>query len=311
MGKTAFLFSGQGSQYVGMGMELYNSYDIVRDTLDSIDSILGYNLLDIIFNGPEEVLTKTENTQPAILAVSIAIFKLLKNLGVEAQSAVGLSLGEYTALVASGVLKFEDALPLVKKRGKFMQEAVPEGIGAMAAIIGLGRDEVKSIIETVASLGLAEAVNYNCPGQIAIAGETRVIQAAVELAKEKGATRSVLLKVSAPFHSSMLKGAGDKLKIELNNISYFQPSIPVIANVDCKYYKAEKQDVVEKLTRQVYNPVLFEDSISKLIKDGFDTFIEIGPGRALSGFVKRISKEVSIFNVEDMKSMEKLMSSIS
>ena len=305
MGKIAYIFPGQGAQYVGMGRELYNNFEIVRDTLNRINSVVDFNLLDIIFNGSEIELKMTENTQPAILAISVSIMKLLQEKGVMADAAVGLSLGEYCALVAANVLKFEDALLLVKKRGKFMQDAVPEGTGTMAAIIGLEREALDNILAEALNYGIVDAVNYNCPGQIAIAGEIKAVEKAVELSKLSGAGRSVILQVSAPFHSSMLKPAGENLNKELQKIDFGKFDIPVIANVDCRFYESDKESIIDKLTKQVYNAVFFEDSIIELINKGFDTFIEVGPGRTLSGFVKRINKGVKILNVEDNKSLEK------
>jgi len=310
MGKVAYLFSGQGSQYVGMGRDLYDNYEIVRDTLDIINRVLDIDLLNIIFNGPEGELKKTENTQPAILAVSIALMRLAEAKGIRAKGAAGLSLGEYSALVYSGALSFEDALLLVKKRGKYMQEAVPEGAGTMAAIIGLKRQDVLEIVKVASQTGIIQAVNFNCPGQIAVAGEIAAVEKAVEMAKEKGAGRSMVLQVSAPFHSSMLKTAGDKLNVELQKVNFHHGSVPVVANIDSNYYKFTREDIIDKLTRQVYNPVMFEDSIERLIDDGFDTFVEIGPGKALSGFVKRINRDVKICNIEDVKSLEKTITCI-
>lgn len=311
MGKKAFLFPGQGAQYSGMGLELYENYSVVSETLNAIDSLLNFNLLDIIFNGPEEELKKTENTQPAIYAISIAVLRLLEQNGIYADAAVGLSLGEYSALTASHVLNYDDALPLVRLRGKYMQEAVPDGVGTMAAIIGMDRSMLQNILKIASKVGVVEAVNYNCPGQIAIAGEILAVERAVEIAKENGAVRSLILKVSAPFHSSMLKPAGICLNNELKKIRFSASSIPVLANVDGDYYKFDKEEIIDKLTRQVYSPVLFEDSIIKLLDSGFDTFVEVGPGRALSGFIKRISKNAKIFNVEDIKSLEKTILGLS
>lgn len=310
MGKIAFLFSGQGAQYTGMGRELYNNFEIVRETLDSINDILNFDLLDIIFNGPDEVLMETENTQPAILSVSTAFMRLINSAGIKAQFAAGLSLGEYSALVACGALKFEDALPLVKKRGAYMQEAVPSGKGSMAAIIGLDRETVGSILDEASRFGIVEGANYNCPGQIVISGECYAVNRAVEIAKNKGAKRAVLLPVSAPFHCRMLKGAGDKLNKELEKVDFGEFSFPVAANVDGEYYLPRREYIIDHLTRQVMSPVLFEESIRRMLDDGADTFIEIGPGKALSGFVKRIDRNVKIYNVEDIKTFDKLLDEV-
>lgn len=306
MSKTAFMFPGQGAQYAGMGLDLYESFPVVRETLDKINNVLGYDLLKIIMYGPEDELILTENTQPAILAVSYAIYKLVEQKGIKASACLGLSLGEYTALTASNVIKFEDALLLVKKRGMFIQEAASKGTGGMAAIIGLDEKKVMSLINDVSEYGLVEAVNYNCPGQISIAGEKEAIKKAVELAKKYGAIKAVELKVSAPFHSSMLKPASLKLENELKNIRFGQNSMDIVSNVDADYYKFTHEAITDRLSRQVYHPVLFEKSIRRLIDDGYDTFIELGPGKALSGFVKRIDKKVRVFNVSDVKSFEKL-----
>jgi [acyl-carrier-protein] S-malonyltransferase len=310
MSKIAFLFSGQGSQYVGMGKELYEKYEVVRNTLDGINTILGFDLLDIIMNGPEDELKRTENTQPAILAVSVALTRLLQEKGIYPQAAAGLSLGEYSALVAGSAMKFEDALPLVKKRGRFMQEAVPAGVGTMAAIIGLDRDVLNEVLNDASLSGVVQAANYNCPGQIAIAGEVKAVEKAVEIARERGASRSVILQVSAPFHSSLLKPAGDNLSNELCKIHFSDLSMPVVANVDGDYYKSGRENIIANLTNQVYSPVYFEDSIRKLMHDGYDTFVEVGPGRVLSGFVKRIDKSIVILNVEDVKSLDKTLEAL-
>ena len=306
MKKIAFLFPGQGAQYPGMGKELYDKYEVVRNVLDKVNESVNFDLLNIIFNGPVEELNKTENTQPSILAVSFAIYKLLESVGIRPQAMAGLSLGEYSALTVSGVLQFEDAMKLVKKRGRYMQEEVPEGKGGMAAIIGLDREEVINIVKQASDFGAIDAVNFNCPGQIVVAGEIDAVKKAIEIAKTAGSKQAVMLAVSAPFHSSLLKGAGEKLNTELNKMNYDIGNIPVIANIDNGYYNFDREEIIGKLTRQVCNPVYFEDIIRKQIREGFDTFIEVGPGKTLSNFIKKTDNAVNIFSVQDEKSFDNI-----
>lgn len=306
MEKISFLFPGQGAQYPGMGKELYDKYEVVRNVLDQVNESVNFDLLNIIFNGPEEELNKTENTQPSILAISFAIYKLLESVGIRPQAMAGLSIGEYSALTASGALQFEDALKLVKKRGRYMQEEVPEGKGSMAAMIGMDREKVISIVKQASDFGTIDAVNFNCPGQIVVAGEIDAIKKAIEIAKSEGSKQAVILPVSAPFHSRLLKGAGEKLNTELNKLSYKIGNIPVIANIDNDYYSFDREEIIGKLTRQVSNPVYFEDIIKKQICEGFNTFIEVGPGKALSNFVKKTDPTVNIFNVHDETSFDNI-----
>lgn len=306
MKKIVFLFPGQGAQYPGMGKELYDKYEVVKNVLDKVNESVNFDLLDIIFNGPEEELNKTENTQPSILAVSFAIYKLLESVDIRPQVMAGLSLGEYSALTASGVLQFEDAMALVKKRGRYMQEEVPEGKGGMAAIIGLDREKVIDIVKQASDFGTIDTVNFNCPGQIVVAGEIDAVKKAVETAKGEGSKQAVLLPVSAPFHSRLLKGAGEKLNTELDKTSFYIGNIPVIANIDSGYYHFDRDEIIGKLTRQVSNPVYFEDIIKKQIQKGFDTFIEVGPGKALSNFVKKTDNTVNILSVQDEKSFDNI-----
>jgi malonyl CoA-acyl carrier protein transacylase len=303
MSKIAFLFSGQGAQYVGMGKELYENIDICRDIFESADKALGFSISDMCFEGPEQDLNSTENTQPAILAVSIAAAKGLESHGIKADITAGLSLGEYSALVCSGALEFEEAVKLLKKRGKYMQEAVPQGIGTMAAIIGLDEEKVRAACSEASDIGIVEPSNLNCPGQIVIGGEIKAVEKACEKAKEKGALKAVILTVSGPFHTSMLKPAADKLEEELKNVTINDSLIPVITNVTGEAVESKEQ-IKPFLKNQVMSTVLFEKSIRTMMDMGVDTFVEIGPGKVLSGFVKKINRKALVLNVQDLKSLE-------
>lgn len=302
MGKTAFIFSGQGAQYVGMGKNLYDNFSTARRIFDEADEVLKEKISKLCFEGPNEKLQETVNTQPAILTHSVACCFVLKEEGVIPDVVAGLSLGEYSALVASESLEFSQAVPLVKKRGKFMQEAVPIGKGTMAAILGLEREQVIKICELASTEGVVEAANFNCPGQIVVAGEVKAVNKAVNLAKAKGAKKAVMLPVSAPFHCSLLKPAADNLAKELENVVIKDSKIPVVSNVNADYTNEGKK-VRELLIKQVNSPVLWEDCIKKMINSGVDTFVEVGPGKALSSFVKKIDKTLKVSNVEDTESL--------
>ncbi len=306
--KTVFMFSGQGAQYAGMGKELYENFKQAKDIFDRADEVLGYSIKDICFND-EEKLGLTEYAQPAILTMSIAAMKVLKEeKGVRADMMAGLSLGEYSAYVASGAMKFEEAVALVQKRGKFMAEAVPAGEGAMYAIIGLDTELVEQSCKEAADMGLGLVVpaNYNAPGQIVIAGVTAAAEKAAQIAKEKGAKLAVKLKVSGPFHTELLRSASDKLKPELEKLTISDMRAKVYTNVNAEIVDS-KDDIIPILTKQICCPVRWEDIIRNMYAAGADTFIEIGPGKALNGFVKRTLKGVTILNVEDMASLEKTM----
>ena len=301
--KTAFLFSGQGAQYVGMGKEFYENFECARNIFDEADKALGFSIKDICFENEEE-LNKTENTQPAILTMSIAALKILEEKGIKADYLAGLSLGEYSAYVASGVFNFNDAVQLIKKRGRFMTEAVPEGIGSMYAIVGLDNEIVEAVCNEASQFGFVSPANYNAPGQLVIAGEAVATEKAAELAKEKGAKMAVKLNVSGPFHTALLKPASDKLAVELKKININKMNLPVITNVTGAEVE-NNEDIIPLLIKQVMSPVKWEQSIKVLVDKGVDTFIEVGPGKTLSGFVKRIAKGATIINVEDMKSLDK------
>lgn len=309
MGKTAFIFPGQGAQYIGMGREIAAEYKAASDIFDQASEAIELDMKKMIFEGDEETLKITENTQPAIVTASVACLQPLLERGITPDFTAGLSLGEYSAHVASGTVDFRTAVKLVRKRGRFMQEAVPLGVGTMAAILGLAREDVLECCREASAYGIVEPANFNCPGQISIAGEIKAVEKAMELCSSKGAKRAILLAVSAPFHCSMLKPAGDKLMSELEKIEFSDIKIPLVANVTAETVKTPS-DIRELLARQVSSPVLWEDSIRLMMDQGVDTFIEIGPGKVLSGFIKKINKEARSFNIEDLASLEKTLGEI-
>jgi [acyl-carrier-protein] S-malonyltransferase len=295
---TAFLFPGQGAQYVGMGRDFYELYPEARAVFEEAAEVLGAGFLEMIFSGPEEKLQMTRYTQPAILTVSTAIYKVIEKLGIKPSGLAGLSLGEYSALVAAGTLDFADALPVVQKRGIFMQESVPSGEGTMAAIMGLSHDKVEEICLSAASYGLVSPANYNCPGQIVISGQTGAVKRAMQFAGAAGAKKVTELKVSAPFHCALLQPVEERLSLELDKISISKPSVPVVFNVTAGF--ADDPDQIKRnLVSQVSNPILWESSIRTLIKFGIDTFIGLGPGNSLSRLMKRIAPELKTYNVEE------------
>lgn len=309
MPKIACIFPGQGAQYTGMGKELAERYREAMNIFDLANERLGIDMKKLCFEGDEEELKKTENTQPSILTVSIAMLEVLKLKGIEPQIAAGLSLGEYSALVASKAISFPDAVELVKKRGKYMQEAVPAGEGVMAAIMGIQRETVMECLKAASGYGVVEAANFNCPGQVVIAGHTRAVEMACSIMKKRGAKRAVLLPVSAPFHSSLLKPAGEKLAAELDNVNISDNELPVVSNVNAQIIM-NKYEIKRCLIEQVSSSVLWEDSINKMIELGVDTFIEVGPGRTLSSFVKKIDKNLYVHNVENIETLENTIVSI-
>jgi len=309
MPKIACIFPGQGAQYPGMGKELAQNYKEAMNIFDLASERLGIDMKKLCFEGDEEELKKTENTQPSILTVSIALLEVLKLKGIEPQIAAGLSLGEYSALVASKAISFTDAVALVKKRGKYMQEAVPAGEGTMAAIMGIERESVMECLKMASGYGVVEAANFNCPGQVVIAGHTRAVEKACSILKERGARKAIMLPVSAPFHSSLLKPAGEKLAAELENVNISDNELPVVSNVNAQVIM-NKYEIKRCLIEQVSSSVLWEDSIRRMIDLGADTFIEVGPGRTLSAFVKKIDKNLYVHNVENIETLENTIVSI-
>jgi [acyl-carrier-protein] S-malonyltransferase len=305
MNGIAFIFPGQGSQYVGMGKEFYDNFKVAREVFEEADDTLRFSISVLCFEGPEEALKLTENTQPAILTTSIACLRVLQNeKGVSPQLTAGHSIGEYSALVASGALSFPDAVQMVRLRGRFMQEAVPVGEGAMAAILGMEREEVEKLCEEVSSGEVLTPANFNCPGQIAIAGHTKAVQRAIEWVKEKG-KKAVLLPVSAPFHSPLMETAGTRLEKELEKISVRDLKVPVVTNVEAKI-NTLKERVKELLVAQVSHPVRWEESMRRMIKEGTEKVLEIGPGKVLSGLMKRIDSKVETGNLEDIQTLKKI-----
>lgn len=300
MPETAFLFPGQGSQYPGMGKELADNFAVVRHTFEEADDALGQAISRLCFEGPESELQLTENTQPALLAVSIAFLRLLTSeTGFAPTYLAGHSLGEYSALVAAGALDFGDALRVVKARGKFMQEAVPVGTGAMAAILGVDAELVADICAEAAAGEVVVPANFNCPGQIVISGQATAVQRAVEIAKVRGIRKVLVLPVSVPSHCSLMNSAGEKLAHTLDSIGITPFAVPVVSNVEAKPYK-EAERVKPLLVAQISSPVLWEASVREMAVRGVNRYVEIGPGKVLSGLAKKIDKALVVMNFDDL-----------
>ncbi len=304
--KIAFIFPGQGSQTVGMGKELYEKYPIARQTFDEADEALGYKLSQVCFEGPEEQLRLTEITQPAILAVSIAALRVLEERVPRPSFVAGHSLGEYSAHVASGTMTFADALRTVRKRGKYMQEAVPVGVGTMAAILGMELEKVFAVCRDAAQGEVCAPANINSPEQIVISGNTAAVERGTKLADERGAKRAKVLPVSAPFHCSLMKPAQDRLEADLNALRTQKPVYPVVCNVEATLVSDEMR-ARETLVAQVTGAVKWEQSMRLLIENGVQTFVEIGPGKVLCGLMRQIDRSKTCLNVGDEASLNKTL----
>lgn len=306
-GKVAFIFPGQGSQTVGMGKELAAMYPVAQHTFDEADEALGFKLSQLCFEGPEDQLKLTQNTQPAILTVSVAAARVLAEKGIACEFAAGHSLGEYSAYVAAGTLEFTDAVRTVRNRGRYMQEAVPVGQGAMAAVLGMELEVLKQICDEAAQGEVCQPANINSPGQIVISGSAGAVQRAAELATARGAKRAVMLPVSAPFHCALMRPAQERLENDLRALKFNNPDFPVVANVDCELVTAGEA-ARERLIRQVTGAVQWEKSMRALIARGVESFIEVGPGKVLCGLMRQIERGKLCLNVEDEASLQRVVS---
>lgn len=307
MKKIVCMFPGQGSQVVGMGKDLYDQHKEVKQLYKLANEVLDKDITDIMFNGPAETLTETENAQPALLLSSIAAFSLLKKENIQPMATIGHSLGEYSALVAAQSLSIEEALPLVATRGRLMEQAFPKGKGTMAAVLGLDEEAIQKELEKIDEEEVVDIANLNCPGQIVISGSRAGIEQAEILLKDAGARRVLPLNVSGPFHSRLMQPANDEFQVSLNQVNVRDAAVPVYANVTAEAV-TDKIEIKQLLIRQLYSPVRFEQSIRNLIKEDIDAFVEVGTGKVLCGLVRKIDRKIKTFAIEDAASFAEFLS---
>ncbi|QUL57716.1 ACP S-malonyltransferase [Paenibacillus tritici] len=302
MSKIAFVFPGQGAQTVGMGKDVYEAVPQSRAVFEKGDEVLGFPLSRLVFEGPDSELKQTVNTQPALVTASVAYLEALRGLNITPDYVAGHSLGEYSALVAAGVLSYEDAVRLVRQRGQFMEEAVPGGQGAMAAVLGAERGALTELCRSISESGNSvELANVNCPGQIVVSGSVAGVGEVVQRVKEAGGKRAIPLEVSGPFHSSLMKGAAERLAAELQKVTFNAPAMPVVVNVTAAPV-TDPEEIRNLLVAQVFSPVLWQDSVEWLIAAGVDTFVEIGSGSVLAGLIRKIDKNVKVVNINSLES---------
>lgn len=310
MKKIAFIFPGQGSQAVGMGKDLYEQYESAKKVYETADNALGYKISDICFNGPDDVLKQTKNTQPAILTTSLACLEVLKSeLDITPAAAAGHSLGEYGALYTAGVLTMDEAIKITGKRAELMNEAAENTCGSMAAVLGLSEDAINEGLAELQKEGKISVANYNCPGQTVITGEKELIQKSVELLKSKGAKRVIELAVSGAFHSELMKNAAEKFADFVKDFEFKNSELPVYENTDAKSV-TDGQDIKERVSKQIYSPVHWTETIQNMMNEGITTFIEIGPGKVLAGLNKKISSEITTYNVYDINSLKETLEAL-